>query len=132
MADSSRIRGQGIQALAAGGLVTIETKDRSQERKQFVVSNIETVASGNIIYVCSTDGFEALPVFPQTSVTLETDSPFRIKNPTASQISYVVGELFFRGVTLASAAPAPVSLGGGSGGNSGQSSGRGLGNPQLP
>lgn len=119
MQDSSRIEGQGIQSLTAGQFATVETKNRNQERKQFVVSNLETVASDNIIYITGTDSREALPVFPRTSVTLETDSPFRILNPTVSTIQYVVGELFFRGVTLGASGGQGGGQGGASGGGGG-------------
>jgi hypothetical protein len=119
--DSSRIQGQGVQSLAAAGSagdkVTIESKNRDQTRKQFVVSNLEAAGSGNVFYIMGTDGSEALPVFPQTSVTLETDSPFRLKNPNVGAVSYVVGELFFRGVTIGGTMAARSNAGsGGSGG----------------
>jgi len=128
--QSSRIQGQGIQTLTAGSLVTIEPKNRNQERKQFVVSNLEAAGSGNIIYICSTDGSEALPVFPFTTITLETDSPFRIRNAAGVTISYVVGEVFFRGATirgLSSAATGPIAGGNGGSGGTGSASGGGGG-----
>jgi|SRR6185436_12262786 len=99
MALNTRILGQGIQTLANGSTVIITNKDRTQEMTQFTVANLETVASARIIYIGGTDKTEALPVFPQQVVTLETDSPFSIINNSGATISYVVGQLFANGIT---------------------------------
>ena len=114
---NTRIQGQGVQTLAAGAKITIEPKNLDNLRTQFVVSNLETVASANVLYICSTDGKEALAVFPQTAVTLETDCYFVLKNPTASTCSYIVGELFFLGGHNGSAGSAGGASSGGSGGS---------------
>lgn len=83
-----------------------------------VVSNLAAAGSGLYLVILSTDGKEALPVFPETSVTFETDGEFRIYNPQTSSISYMVGELFLRGVTAPVGGPGFAgsgSAGGGSG-----------------
>src|SRR4051812_32940803 len=93
---SNFLQGQGIQTLAIfgtpGDRVTIERKNRGHERFSFVVSNIETVASALFFYICSTDGLEAIPVFPQTSQAIDSDTVFVLKNPGVATCRYVVGE----------------------------------------
>jgi hypothetical protein len=121
---TSRLQGFGVGlTLVAGASVTVESKNRSEERAQFVVSNLAASGSGNNLYILSTDGNEAMPVFPQSSVTLETDSTFKVYNASAATISYQVGQLYLRGVI------APV--GGSGGGRAGGGGGAGSGGSRL-
>lgn len=115
----SEVIGQGIQSIPASGSVLIQARNRDRARKQFVVSNLEASGSGNTIYICGTDGNEALPVFPQESKTLETDSPFRLK--AAGTYSYVVGEVWFSWGAdkfFQGGGPGAPAFGGGGGGGS--------------
>jgi len=124
--QNTRIEGQGIQTLAAGSAVTVSSKNRDSDRRQFVVSNLDP-AGGNTIYVCGTNRNEALPVFPSQTVTLETDAEFVIKNPSGSSVNYVVGELygrFFGG--SASGTGANSGFSSGSSGSSGSGGAGGL------
>jgi len=108
---SSRIQGEGIQSIASGGSLSISNKDHDNTMAQFVVSNEAASGSGYNIYICGTDGVEALCIFPQTVVTLETDSPFRVKNPSASSVNCTVGRVLLRGAGGGSAAADAASGG---------------------
>lgn len=91
---NTRIEGQGILSLAASANIIIRSKNRDADRRQFVVSNLD---ASLILYIAGTNGNEALPIFPQQTVTLETDAEFMLKNMNAGgPISYVVGELYGR------------------------------------
>jgi hypothetical protein len=115
---NTRIQGQGIKTLAAGVSVIVTNRDRNNVMTQFVVANLEPVGSTNNLYIASTDGKEALPVFPNSVITLLTDSPFKIIAATANTgaVSYTVGQLFL----LAATSSSQLSAGGSasiSGGN---------------
>ena len=101
----------------------VEPISRDREMLQFVISNLETVASGNVIYISGTDGKEALAVFPQTVATLLTDSRFRISSPNSLVTGFIVGQLFLRpfdprspGTAGAGNVAAQTLAGGGGGG----------------
>jgi len=115
----------GLISIVAGGSILVRNKDRNNLMSQFTVGNNSAVG-GAIIYVAGLDGIVALPVYPQTVVTLETDSPFRVLNPSNGAVFCVIGQLFLRGVQ--SVAGAGGASGGGSdsaGGGSGGSGGSG-------
>lgn len=116
MNPTTRIQGQGITSLTANVKVTIEPKNKGQERTQFVVTNMSSLVNDYIVYICSTDGSEALPVFARESKTLETDSPFRIY--CANAVDVIVGELFLRGVRRDTGGGSGAGAGGGGGGDS--------------
>ena len=118
----------GLQAIASGTQVIVTNKDLNQVMTQFVVSNLASAPAagtvGDNLYIAGTDGQEAIPVFPQTAITIETDSPFKIIFPatkadgtaSAASVKYVVAQLFYMGGRRAGggAAPAAAPSGGGS------------------
>ncbi len=120
---STRIQGEGTQTLAAGASVTIDphvslsgiSSPRGDALAQFVVSNENAAGTGKNLYICGTDGLEALPIFPQTVVTLETDAPFKIKNTSDTTITYTVGRLLIRGAGGGGSAPGSPASGSSSG-----------------
>jgi len=133
---STRIQGQfaDVQTLAAGSRINVENKDRSQEMRQFVVSNLEAAGSGLILYVASMDAKLAVPVFPQNSITLETDSvftlvnlPLKIDGSASATIHYVVGQLFLR----LGQGPSGFDSSGGGAGSGGGGGGGGFSGPSY-
>jgi len=123
---STRVQGyttedgqQGKVTLNPGAAVTVKNKDQANGAvmAQFTVGNSSTVAQGYIAYVCGMDGVPALPVYPQTVVTLETDSPFRViaESANAAAMTIVIGQLFLRGVLRFGGAGAPAGGSGGTG-----------------
>src|SRR6266702_4287969 len=99
---STRILGQGKSNLTPGTSITVQNIDKGNIMAQFVVSNLNA-AAGGIVHICGMDGVEALTVFPQTAVTLETDSAFKVladasNADSSGHVTIVVGQLFLRGI----------------------------------
>jgi len=112
----------------ANDRIVIRNKDRNNLMAQFVVGN--NAAAGTTmptpVYVAGLSGVAALPVYPQTGVTLETDSPFKIINPNATPITIIVGQLFLRSAlsaALSGNAGAGAAAGGSSSGGGGDRQG---------
>jgi len=125
--QSSRIQGLGFQTLAPGGSYSVNPRNLDNLMGQFTVSNEEAAGSGQVVYICGTDGTEAIPVYPQTVVSMETDAPFRIKFPknkpdtnagagaaNTGTATVCVGQLLLRGSGGASSAPGAPGAGSGS------------------
>ena len=94
----SDLKGYGRASLASGGaiIITPRISGRDQSQKQFVISNMGTITDADVLYLCDTEGTEAIAIFPQTAITLETDSPFRLSNPldlAQADIPYCVAQL---------------------------------------
>lgn len=87
--------------LAAGKEHTFGGAPAPRHRKQIVISNESATET---LYVCNTSGEDAatpaaspkaIPIFPETSVTLFTSGPVRIRNASASTITAYAWESFY-------------------------------------
>lgn len=115
----------GTTLLLAGESIIVKNNDRNNVMTQFVVGNnsIAGTSTPTPAYILGMDGVPALPVYPQTVVTLETDSPFRILNPNTTQITIIIGQLLLISVDKSAGGfGAPSGGGGSSGGRSGAGS----------
>lgn len=108
--------------------ITPKLEGTDEVQVQMVVSNTsattQTVAGvyDNMLFICDMQGRKALPVPPQQSVTLETDSPFKLKG-SVTGVTYVVGQLFARGIYALRSGGASGVGGLGGGGGAGGSGG---------
>ncbi len=96
MNPNTEIKGLGRQTLASGASIIITPTPTNSRQRQFVISNTGAIIDADILYLCDTAGNEAIAVFPQTAITLETDAPFRLTNPldlAQAEIPYCVGQL---------------------------------------
>ncbi len=90
----TRLVSSDIVVLGAGEADEFPGRNGGQPRRQIIVSNLSTTLT---LYICEATALNHpfLPVFPRSSVTVETNANVRVFNPTSSDVSYVVGELFY-------------------------------------
>ena len=97
---STRILGSGIQQITNAQPIRVPIESNAPQA-QFIIGNLSDLTTAAVLYVCDTSGKEAVPVFAQQAITLETDSSFTIKSSSASVTNYVLGQLIVRGLGLA-------------------------------
>lgn len=86
-------KGTGDKTLNAGLTDTYNGLDGSAVRKQFIVTNLETVA-GTTLLIQDPAGNNGVTVYPQQSKTFESGGTIKINNPNGTPIHYEVMETF--------------------------------------
>lgn len=123
--DEVAFSSTGPNAHVAGVPIEPKLTGTNETQLQMVVSNTspttQTVLGvyDKMLFICDMGGNKALAIPPQQAVTLETDAPFKLKG-SATGVTYIVGQLFARGLYSLRAVGAgrggAVGGGGGSGG----------------
>lgn len=89
---ATRATASGVVALAASGTHSFSGTDTGDDRRQFVIANMDVAA---VLYVQTSGSVVMGVVQPLTSWTIETDADLEVKNPGVGSVNYVVGQTWF-------------------------------------